>query len=117
MSDSVDLALGILDHQILDSEDFRCGKVDDLELKGLREGSPQVEAIVVGSPAWRERGFIGRAAAALVRGRLVRVPWSEVSSVDSAVRLRKPARELGLRRADDRARPLVEWLPGAHSEG
>jgi hypothetical protein len=33
------------------------------------------------------------------------------------VHLRKSARELGLRRADDRARPLVEWIPGARNEG
>jgi sporulation protein YlmC with PRC-barrel domain len=117
MSDTIDLALGVLDHQIVDSEDFRCGKVDDLELEGVREGSPRVEAILVGAPAWRGRGITGRLAAALVRGRLVRVPWSEVSKVDSAVRLRKPARELGLGRADDRARPLVAWMPGARNEG
>jgi len=117
MSDTIDLALGVLDHQIVDSEDFRCGKVDDLELEGIREGSPRVEAILVGAPAWRGRGIMGRLAAALVRGRMVRVPWSEVSKVDSAVRLRKPARELGLARAEGHARPLVEWIPGARNEG
>jgi hypothetical protein len=117
MSDEIDLALGVLDHQLVDSDDFRCGKVDDLELEGLQEGTPTVEAILVGAPAWRGRGVTGRLAAALVRGRMVRVPWSEVSKIDSAVHLRKSARELGLRRADDRARPLVEWIPGARNEG
>ena len=117
MSETVDLALGILDHQLVDSEDFRCGKVDDLELEGLQEGSPRVEAILVGAPAWRGRGIMGRLAGALVGGRLIRVPWSEVSEVDSAVGLRKPARELRLRGPDDRARPLVEWIPGARREG
>jgi len=117
MSETVDLALGILDHQLVDSEDFRCGKVDDLELEGLQDGSPRVETILVGAPAWRGRGIMGRLAAALVRGRMVRVPWSEVSEVDSAVRLRKPSQELSLRRADQSARPLVEWIPGARSEG
>jgi hypothetical protein len=117
MSDTIDLALGILDHQLVDSDDFRCGKVDDLELEGLQEGSPRVEAILVGAPAWRGRGIMGRLAAALVRGRMVRVAWSEVSSVDSAVRLRKAALELGLSRAEDHARPLVAWMPGARIEG
>jgi len=114
MSDTIDLALGVLDHQIVDADDYRCGKVDDLELEGLQGGSPRVEAILVGAPAWKGRGIMGRLAAALVRGRMVRVPWSEVSGLDSAVRLKKPARELRLGRADARARPLVAWLPGAH---
>jgi sporulation protein YlmC with PRC-barrel domain len=48
MSTPMDLALGILDHQVVDSEGFRCGKVDDLELARIRDGKPVVEAIVIG---------------------------------------------------------------------
>ena len=97
MSDEIDLALGILDHQRGDAEGRRCGKVDDLELSGIREGKPAVEAILCG------------------RRRRVRIPWSEVSSVDSGVRLRRTASELRLGRGDDRARRLVAWIPGAHA--
>jgi sporulation protein YlmC with PRC-barrel domain len=113
MSEQVDLALGILDHQLLDVDGRRCGNVDDLELKGTRDGPPQVEAILVGPPVWGGRGRIGRLAAAVARGRTVRVPWSEVDRVDSGVRLKKQAREYGLGRGDDRARKLVAWIPGA----
>jgi sporulation protein YlmC with PRC-barrel domain len=98
MSSPIDLALGILDHQVVDSDGRRCGKVDELELSGVRDGPPSVEFIVVG------------------RRRRVRVPWSEVEKIDSAVHLRKPARELRLGRGDRRARPLVAWIPGAHRE-
>lgn len=113
MNGSVDLALGILDHQLLDSDGRRCGNVDDLELEGVREGAPRVKAILVGAPVWRGRGAIGRLAGALGRGRTVRVPWSEVEKIDSGVRLKKPAREYGLARGDERARRLVAWIPGA----
>jgi sporulation protein YlmC with PRC-barrel domain len=106
MSESIDLALGVLDHQLVDSDGRRCGKVDDLELEGIAEGSPRVTAIVVGPPAWKNRGILGRLAARLARGRSVLVPWDEVEKVDAAIHLRRTARELGLGRGDDRAARL-----------
>jgi len=114
MSNPVDLALGILDHQLLDADGRRCGNVDDLELEGVRDGAPQVETILVGAPVWRGRGRLGRFAAALARGRTARIPWSEVEKIDSGVRLKKPAHEYGLGRGDDRARRFVAWIPGAN---
>jgi len=113
VSGEIDLGLGVLDHQLVDSEGRRCGNVDDLELEGLGGDRPSVVAILVGPPAWRRRGRLGRVAAALSRGRTVRVPWSEVAEIHSAVELRKPARELRLGRGDDQARAIVERLPGA----
>ena len=113
MSEAVDLALGVLDHQLVDAEGRRCGNVDDLELAGVQEGAPRVEAILVGPPVWRGRGSVGRIAAAVARGRTVRVPWNEVERVDSGVRLKKTAPELGLGRCDDRVQKLVAWIPGA----
>jgi sporulation protein YlmC with PRC-barrel domain len=95
MSESIDLALGVLDHQVVDSEDRRCGKVDDLELEGVREGKPSVSAIVVG------------------RRKAVRVPWGEVQEVGAAIKLKKVAGEYGLGRGDDRSRRWVEWIPGS----
>jgi sporulation protein YlmC with PRC-barrel domain len=110
---AIDLGLGVLDHQLIDSEGRRCGKVDELELEGVAEGSPRVAAIVVGAPAWRTRGLLGRLAARLVGGRTVLVPWEEVAEVDSGVTLRRTAAELRLGSGDDRTRPLVERIPGA----
>jgi sporulation protein YlmC with PRC-barrel domain len=109
----IDLGLGVLDHQLIDSEGRRCGKVDDLELEGLRDGPPRVVAILTGPPAWRGRGLLGRLAARVVGGELVRVSWDEVVEVGAGVRLRKPAKELRLGRGDDRLRPPVEKLPGS----
>jgi sporulation protein YlmC with PRC-barrel domain len=109
----IDVGLGILDHQLLDRDGRRCGKVDDLELEGVRDGDPRVAAILSGPPAWKHRGFLGRLAAALARGQLVRVPWTEVAKIESDVYLRKTAGELRLGSGDDRARTLVEKIPGA----
>jgi hypothetical protein len=113
MSEEVDLALGILDHQLLDSEERRCGKADDLELEGVDGATPRVTAVLVGAPAWRNRGALGRLAARLVHGRTSHVDWSEVVKVEAAVHLRGRAREYGLGRGDDRASRWIKWIPGA----
>ena len=109
----LDLGLGVLDHQLVDCEGRRCGNVDDLELGAISEGPPRVTAILVGPPVWRGRGRLGRLASALARGETVRVPWEEVDKIDSAVHLKKTARELRLGRGDDRARRFVAWIPGS----
>jgi hypothetical protein len=113
MSERIDIALGVLDRQLIDSEDRRCGKVDDLELEGARDGEPRVAAILCGPPAWRRRGWPGRLAARVARGRTVRIPWEEVAEVKSSVRLKRTVAELGLSRGEDAARRLIEWLPGS----
>lgn len=110
---SIDLGLGILDHQVVDSDGHHCGKVDDLELEGVREGKPRVAAILTGPPAWRGRGRLGRLAATLTGGRVVRVAWEEVAEVSADVELRRTAEELGLARGEERARRIVERIPGA----
>jgi sporulation protein YlmC with PRC-barrel domain len=109
----IDLGLGLLDHQLLDSEGRRCGNVDDLELEGVRDGDPRVVAILSGPGAWKGRGVFGRIAAALAGGGVVRVPWEEVAEVKPAIRLRKRAEELRLGRGDDRARRWIEKIPGS----
>ena len=108
----VDIALGILDHQLVDGDGVNCGKVDDLELAGLNGDSPEVVEIVVGGNAWRTRGRLGKLAARLA-GDAVHVPWSEVRSVTSVVKLERTAAELRLDRGDERWAKLVGKLPGS----
>ena len=88
----VDIALGILDHQLVDADGRNCGKVDDLEIAGLASGSPEVVEIVVGGNAWKTRGRLGRLAATL-SGNAVH--------------------ELRLNRGDERWAPLLRRLPGS----
>ena len=108
----VDIALGILDHQLVDGDGQNCGKVDDLEIADLDGDSPQVVEIIVGGSAWRSRGLLGRLAARL-SGDAVHVPWPEVDSVSSVVTLKRPAAELRLNRGERRWAPLVGKLPGS----
>jgi sporulation protein YlmC with PRC-barrel domain len=108
----VDIALAILDHQLIDGDGENCGKVDDLEITGLDGGSPEIVEIVVGGNAWRSRGLLGRLAARL-SGNAVHVPWPEVDAVTSVVTLRRPAVQLRLNRGDDRWASLVGKLPGS----
>ena len=108
----VDIAFGILDHQLVDSNGINCGKVDDLELTGLDTDSPEVVEILVGGNAWRTRGLLGRLASRLA-GDAVHVPWSEVESVSSVVKLKRPASELRLDRGDPRWSRLVGKVPGS----
>ena len=116
MSEELDLALGILDHQLLDRDGRRCGNVDDLAIEG---GGPsedaEVVAILSGPNAWRVRaGLLGQVAARIGGDGRVRVPWAEVDSVESHVVLKKRATDYGLGRGDDRLRPWIERIPGAN---
>ena len=54
----------LLDHQLLDADGRRCGKVDDIALEGAPGGDFEVVAILCGPGVWRARaGVIGRIAA------------------------------------------------------
>jgi sporulation protein YlmC with PRC-barrel domain len=114
LTDSIDLGLNLLDHQLLDAENRRCGKVDDLALEGGPGEELELVAILCGPGVWRTRaGLIGRAAAWLGGGGRVRIPWQDVAQVGSHVKLRKRAAELGLGRGDDRLRSYVDKIPGS----
>jgi hypothetical protein len=114
LSRTIDLGLLLVDHQLLDSEERRCGNVDDLALEGGPGESLEVVAILSGPGAWRARsGLVGRLAAWLGGGETVRVPWEEVDFVAAHVKLRKRAERLGLGRGDDRLRPYIEKIPGS----
>jgi sporulation protein YlmC with PRC-barrel domain len=114
LTQTIDLGLNVLDHQLLDAEGQRCGKVDDIALEGGPGEDLQVVAILCGPGVWRARaGWIGRIAAWLGGGGRVRIPWNDVAEVDSHVKLRKRAQELGLGRGDDRFRPYLEKIPGS----
>jgi sporulation protein YlmC with PRC-barrel domain len=108
----IDIALSVLDHQLVDGDGKNCGKVDDLEIAGLDGDSPEVVEIIVGGNAWRSRGLLGRLAARL-SGNAVHVPWAEVDSVSSVVTLKRSAAALRLNRGDARWASLVGKLPGS----
>jgi hypothetical protein len=109
------LGRNILDHQLLDQDGRRCGNVDDLAIEGGPGETAEVVAILVGPGYWPQRsGRIGRIAGWIGGSKRIRVPWPEVERVDSAIELRSAATEYGLGSGDDRLRPLLERIPGAH---
>ena len=108
----LDIALSLLDHQLVDRDGQNCGKVDDLVLSGLDGEAPEVVEILVGGNAWRSRGRLGRLAARLT-GNAVHVPFSEVESITSVVELARSSAELRLGRGDVRWSSLVSRLPGS----
>jgi sporulation protein YlmC with PRC-barrel domain len=109
----IDLGLGVLDHQLLDVDGRRCGKVDDLELEGLDGDDPRAVAIVVGPGAWPKRGRIGSLLGRLAPRSVAKVPWDQVKEVSAGVHLRSRAEELRLARGDRRAERWIERVPGA----
>jgi hypothetical protein len=108
-----DVGYRLLDSDLLDSEERRCGKVDDVEIEGKPGEPAHLNAIVVGPGAWPGRlpRVLRGPAKRLFAKEVVRVSWSAVDDITAVVKLNRPANELRLGRGDDRARPLLEWLP------
>ena len=115
MEGPVDLALTVLDRQLVDAHGRRCGRVDDIEFEERPGGALEVTALLVGPAAWPARmpNLVGKVLARLAGDGLTRVPWSDVVEISHVVKLDKPAAELGLSRGDDRAGAWIERLPGA----
>lgn len=105
----------LLDEQILDCDGKRCGRVDDIELRG---SPPQITALLVGKGLYprrlpkRLRGVVGRLAGPERWGaNALRVPWGKVEEIDAALHLCCKAEELGLGEGDDPERWMVRRLP------
>jgi sporulation protein YlmC with PRC-barrel domain len=105
----VNLGLRLLDDQLLDSDDHRCGRVDDVQLKGSAGSRTEISALLAGPGAWSDklRRPFSQLAAGLAPDYMHVIPWSEVTRVGTAVRLSKPAKELGLETRDGRN---VQWV-------
>ncbi len=112
MSDTrVNLGLQLLDDQLIDSNGERCGRVDDVELKGEVGKKLGVDALLTGSGAWARRvpRPLSAAVPAIFAAWMVRVPWDAVKDVSTAVRLSQPANVLGIGTDDGRN---VRWVNG-----
>ena len=105
----VDLALHLLDDQLIDAEGGRCGRVDDIELDGGVGKATRVAALLVGPAAWPGRLPAPFAAALrpFVPGAMYRVDWDAVDDVTTTVKLSRTAAELGIGAQDGRN---VRWV-------
>lgn len=112
---SLHLAADVRDLQIVDSDGHCCGIVDDLEFEGRPGGKLRLKAILVGPGAWRGRlpAWLAWAIAGLAGKRIVRIPWQEIETIGSVVKLKRTGRALGLDAPERRA---AAWLPGGSDD-
>jgi sporulation protein YlmC with PRC-barrel domain len=105
----VDLGLRLLDDQLLDADGHRCGRVDDIRLKGEPGSRTEVSALLVGPGAWA--GRLRRPFTSVIAGLgpeyMHCIPWGDVTSVGTSVGLSRSAEELGLESGDGRS---VQWV-------
>lgn len=109
-----DLSLTILDHQLIDADGERCGRVDDIELE-LRDGACVPVALVVGREAMARRVGAARFGALLRRVLPVadrRIKWDQLEAVTHVVKLRHPAGTYGLARTEARLASFIRRIPG-----
>jgi sporulation protein YlmC with PRC-barrel domain len=105
----VDLALHLLDDQLIDADGKRCGRVDDLELEGYPGPEPRVAALLMGPAAWPARlpQPFDRLLRPLVPKAMHVLAWDKVADVTTTVKLDQAAAQLGLGTDDGRH---VRWV-------
>ena len=110
-----DLVYRLLDLDLLDCEERRSGKIDDLELEGAPGETTYVSAIVTGTGALPRRlpRRLQRLGARVFGNRKESVPWSDVDKLEAAaIVLDKTAADLGLASGDRRLAGLFAKLGG-----
>jgi sporulation protein YlmC with PRC-barrel domain len=115
VTEPLDLALTVLDRQLIDSQGHRCGRVDDIELAGAPGAETRVAYLLVGPQAATKR--LPRPLRAVIslfaHSDAVRVAWTDVSQLSHVVKLSKSSVELGLASGERRAARWLSRLPGA----
>jgi sporulation protein YlmC with PRC-barrel domain len=111
--DHFDVAYRLLDAELVDSEGRRCGRVDDVEIEGTPGGPAEITAILSGPGTWAQRlpRPLRPAAASVLSGDCVRVPWDAVRDIAEVIYLKRRAGDLGLGRGDDAAGRVVRRIP------
>jgi sporulation protein YlmC with PRC-barrel domain len=121
---TLEAALQLLDRQLVDADGRLAGKVDDLELTFPDGGGPPLVTAILAGPGALSRRVGGRLGAWLeaVANRLrdgddrqpARVPFSAVTEIGSAIKLRVAKAELETDRLEAWTRDrIIGKLPGA----
>lgn len=115
----IDVFRQVLDHAVIDADDWMCGMVDDIEIEGGVGEPLRITALLIGPGAWTPRlpALFARVLPHLVGTRCVRVPWSEVSSVGEHIRLKCRRAQYGLATVDRRLGLKIGRIPGAERGG
>lgn len=113
MKDEIRLGAQILDREVLDSEFFPCGKIDDVEFKG-EPGKPlQITAIVLGSGAWSKRlpAALQLITEKTIGSEEMLIPWDQIKGIGSHIQLRSNVFDLKLNVSDLKLAPKFRKLP------
>jgi sporulation protein YlmC with PRC-barrel domain len=107
---AIKLVSELLDLPILDQEGKYCGIVDDVELDGGPGKLLKLKALLVGPGAYAGRmpRWAMRVIAGIAGDRMTRVPMDKVKTINNAVHLECPGRDLGLHRSETAA---GKWMP------
>jgi sporulation protein YlmC with PRC-barrel domain len=100
----------LLDLPLYDSEEKYCGVVDDVELTGGPGKALKVKALLVGPGAYEGRlpGWAFWIVRNIAGDRITRVPMEKVRTINTAVHLECPGRDLGLHSSESAA---GKWMP------
>lgn len=110
---SLKLLREVRELQVVDRDGKNCGICDDLEFSG-RPGEPLVlHALLIGSAAmlYRLPAWCSRLWKSAFPAHLIRIPWEEVETVTSRIKLKHPAAHYGLLRTDRRLAPYLKRIP------
>jgi sporulation protein YlmC with PRC-barrel domain len=95
---TINVALRILDDQLVDADGRRFGRIDDIELAGGPGRETRIAALIVGAGSWRWRlrPRLAAVMAALTPNIVRRIPWELVGAIEAgAIRTTTSMGELG----------------------
>jgi sporulation protein YlmC with PRC-barrel domain len=108
---NLNLLRDVRDLQVVDSDGRHCGICDDIEFD-THASRAAVHALLIGPDAIRRRMPKWLAGLSQAwQGRLTRIPWQDVESVTSVIRLKRSASSYGLLRMDARLAAYMRWIP------
>ena len=109
-TDPIKLVSQLLDVPLMDKDGRYCGIVDDIEFTGSPGKQARVKALLVGPGAYEGRlpAWAFWLTCRIVGNRIARVPLAEIDKLDSAVRLKCRAEDVGLHVVEDKVR---RWIP------
>lgn len=111
----IDVFRQVVDHAVIDTDDWMCGIVDDIEVEGGPGEPLRITALLIGPGAWTPRtpALFAWLLPKLFGARCIRVPWSEVSVVGEHIRLKGRRENYGLATVDRRIGLKLGRIPGS----
>jgi hypothetical protein len=113
LSGPIKILREVRDLQVVDLDGKNCGICDDVEFQG-EPGRPLVlYGLLIGTGPLLHRlpSSISFLLRLIISTKAVRVPWHDVETVTSRIKLKRPAAHYGLLSIDDRLTEYLKWIP------